>query len=113
MARPGALDPAEVEAALAAPDGPAWELLGGKLVTTVDCGSFPAALEFVAAVGRLAEEADHHPDIDIRFRRVTLALVTHDAGGITVLDLELARAIDGLADRSPDTRTGPSGGPAQ
>ena len=101
MPRPTALDPAEVEAALAAPDAPAWELLGGKLIKTVDCGTFPAALEFVAAVGRLAEEADHHPDIDIRYRRVTLALVTHDAGGLTVLDFELARAIDALPDGSP------------
>lgn len=86
---------------MAAPDRPAWELIGGKLVKTVDCGSFAAALEFVAAVGRLAEEAAHHPDIDIRYRRVTLALVTHDADGVTVLDFELARAIDALPVRPP------------
>jgi 4a-hydroxytetrahydrobiopterin dehydratase len=55
------------------------------------------ALAFVAAVGQLAEEANHHPDIDIRYNRVTLALVTHDSGGITRLDIELARAIDGVA----------------
>jgi 4a-hydroxytetrahydrobiopterin dehydratase len=47
-------------------------------------------------VGQLAEEADHHPDIDIRYNRVTLALVTHDSGGITQLDIDLARAIDGV-----------------
>jgi 4a-hydroxytetrahydrobiopterin dehydratase len=47
-------------------------------------------------VGQLAEEANHHPDIDIRYNRVTLALVTHDSGGITRLDIELARAIDGV-----------------
>ncbi len=101
MARPTALDLAALEAAMAAPDRPAWELVGGKLVKTVDCGSFAAALEFVMAVGRLAEEADHHPDIDIRYRRVTLALVTHDADGVTVLDLDLARAIDALPVRPP------------
>ena len=47
-------------------------------------------------VGGLAEQADHHPDIDIRWRTVRLALVTHDAGGITELDFSLARAIDAL-----------------
>ncbi len=90
------LDPAEVEAALAAPDGPTWQLMGGKLVKVVQCASFPGALEFVGEVGRLAEEANHHPDIDIRYRSVTLALMTHDSGGITRLDLDLARRIDGV-----------------
>jgi len=96
MARPARLDQAEVAAALAAPDGPAWELVDGTLQRTVTCASFPAALDFVMAVGRLAEEADHHPDIDIRWRTVHLVLVTHDAGGLTRLDLDLARAIDAL-----------------
>jgi len=96
MARPARLDQAEVAAALAAPDGPAWELVDGTLQRTVKCASFPAALDFVMAVGRLAEEADHHPDIDIRWRTVHLVLVTHDAGGLTRLDLDLARAIDAL-----------------
>ena len=67
----------------------------------VECASFPGALDFVVAVGRLAEEADHHPDIDIRWRTVRLALVTHDAGGITELDLALARAVDALGDGTP------------
>ena len=58
--------------------------------------SFPEAIDFVVAVGRLAEEADHHPDIDIRWRTVTLTLVTHDAGGLTRLDLDLAGAVDAL-----------------
>ena len=83
-------------AALAQADGPAWELVDGTLVRTVECSSFPAALDFVVAVGRLAEEADHHPDIDIRWRTVRLVLVTHDAGGLTSLDLDLARSIDAL-----------------
>jgi len=96
MARPAALDPAAVDAALAAPDAPAWDLIGGQLVKVVECETFPA-LEFVVAVGDLAEEADHHPDIDIRWRTVRLALVTHDAGGITELDFSLARAVDALA----------------
>ena len=78
------------------PDAPAWDLVDGTLVKVVECPSFPAALDFVVAVGALAEEADHHPDIDIRWRTVRLALVTHDAGGITELDFALARAIDAL-----------------
>ena len=95
-ARPTRLDDAAVEAALAGPEAPAWELADGTLTKTVRCPSFPAAIDFVVAVGRLAEAADHHPDIDIRWRTVTLVLVTHDAGGLTELDLGLARAIDAL-----------------
>jgi 4a-hydroxytetrahydrobiopterin dehydratase len=96
MARPSALDDEAVAAALAGPDAPAWDLVGGQLVKAVECPSFPAALDFVVAVGALAEAADHHPDIDIRWRTVRLMLVTHDAGGITELDFALARAIDAL-----------------
>jgi 4a-hydroxytetrahydrobiopterin dehydratase len=86
----------DVLAALAAADGPQWQLIGGMLIKTVACAGFVGALDFVGAIGLLAEEANHHPDIDIRYNRVTLALVTHDSGGITQLDLDLARAIDGV-----------------
>ena len=96
MARPAPLDDTALAAALSGPDAPMWELVGGRLVKVVQCPNFPAALDFVVAVGRLAEEADHHPDIDIRWRTVTLALITHDAGGLTDLDITLARAIDAL-----------------
>jgi 4a-hydroxytetrahydrobiopterin dehydratase len=96
MVRPARLDPAAVEAALVGPDAPAWDLVEGTLVKSVECPSFPAALDFVVAVGGVAEEADHHPDIDIRWRTVRLVLVTHDADGLTELDLALARAIDAL-----------------
>jgi 4a-hydroxytetrahydrobiopterin dehydratase len=101
MARPPVLDAAALDAALGASDAPRWDLVDGQLVKVVDCASFPSALDFVQAVGRLAEEADHHPDIDIRWRTVRLALVTHDAGGITELDLALARAVDALGDGTP------------
>lgn len=87
----------EVLEALAAEDGPDWHLIGGKLVKTLACSDFVGALAFVEQVGQLAEAADHHPDIDIRYNRVTLSLITHDSGGITRLDLELAQAIDGVA----------------
>jgi 4a-hydroxytetrahydrobiopterin dehydratase len=101
MARPRPLDPAALDAALAAPDAPAWALVGGRLVKEVTCAGFAAALDFVMAVGALAEQADHHPDIDIRGRTVRLALTTHDAGGITELDLDVARRIDALGDGTP------------
>jgi 4a-hydroxytetrahydrobiopterin dehydratase len=88
------LSESAVEAAMSASDGPHWDLAGGRLTKTVTCDSFLGALAFVGAVGRLAEEANHHPDIDIRYRRVTMALTTHDSGGLTQLDIDLARAID-------------------
>jgi 4a-hydroxytetrahydrobiopterin dehydratase len=83
-------------AALSAADGPRWELAGGKLVKTVVCTDFVGAVVFVGAVGKLAEGMNHHPDIDIRYNRVTLALITHDSGGITQLDVDLARAVDAV-----------------
>jgi 4a-hydroxytetrahydrobiopterin dehydratase len=91
------LDEATVTAALEAEDGVQWHLMGGKLVKSVVCQGFVGSMAFVEAVAELAEEADHHPDIDIRYNRVTLALITHDSGGITRLDLDLARAIDGVS----------------
>ena len=87
----------EVLGMLSGPDGPDWHLIGGKLVKTVVTPSFVDALDFVGRVGALAEAADHHPDIDIRYNRVTLSLITHDSDGITRRDLDLARSIDGLA----------------
>ena len=81
---------------LAADDGPDWHLIGGKLVKTVVCATFVDALAFVGRVGALAEAADHHPDIDIRWDTVTLRLSTHSAGGLTEKDLSLAAALDEL-----------------
>ena len=98
MARPVALGPGALAAALAEPDAPRWALEDGRLVKVVECATFPAAIDFVVALAARAEEADHHPDIDIRWRTVRLVLVTHDAGGITELDVALAREIDALAD---------------
>ena len=54
----------------------------------------PAAIRFVNAVARIAERAWHHPDIDIAWNKVTLTLTTHDAGGLTAKDFELARQFD-------------------
>jgi len=89
------LAPEEVDAALAE-QGLAWEHVGDELVTTVELHDFAAALAFVNAVGAAAEAANHHPDIDIRWNKVHLVLTTHSAGGLTVLDIALAAAIDRL-----------------
>ena len=56
--------------------------------------TFPAAVRFVDFVAELAEAADHHPDIDVRYNKVRLSLSTHSAGGVTDKDFDLARAID-------------------
>jgi 4a-hydroxytetrahydrobiopterin dehydratase len=56
--------------------------------------SFPEAVVFVNAVAQLAEVANHHPDVDIRYSDITLSLVTHDAGGITEKDVALARQVE-------------------
>jgi 4a-hydroxytetrahydrobiopterin dehydratase len=73
-----------------------WTREGDELTTTVKLHDFVAALEFVRAVGDAAEAANHHPDIDIRYNKVRLVLTTHDSGGITLLDLAMAGAIDRL-----------------
>lgn len=73
-----------------------WDRQGATLVKAADRGDFAGALAYVNEVGRLAEEANHHPDIDVRWKSVTLRLSTHSAGGITGRDLELAARIDQL-----------------
>jgi 4a-hydroxytetrahydrobiopterin dehydratase len=76
---------------------PGWQIESGELVRTFEFKDFVAALRFVNRVGELAEQAGHHPDIDIRYNRVRLALVTHDAGGLTVKDFDLATQVQNLA----------------
>jgi 4a-hydroxytetrahydrobiopterin dehydratase len=75
---------------------PDWQIESGELVRTFLFKDFRASLAFVNKVGDLAEAAGHHPDIDIRYNKVRLALVTHDAGGITQKDFDLAAAADKL-----------------
>ncbi len=70
-----------------------WRVEAGELVCTFQFSDFKAALRFVNAVGELAEQAGHHPDIDIRYNKVRLALVTHDAGGLTAKDFDLAASV--------------------
>ena len=73
---------------------PDWKRKGVTIVRKYQFKDFPAAIKFVHAVAGLAEQAWHHPDIDIRWNQVTLALTTHDAGGLTAKDFDLARKFD-------------------
>lgn len=75
---------------------PDWDRTGDAIERTAKLPSFPAAIAFVADVADAAEDADHHPDIDIRYRDVRLELSTHSAGGLTEKDFSLARTIDAL-----------------
>ena len=74
-----------------------WEVEDGQLKKEFLVDDFVEALHFVNKVGELAEEADHHPDIMIKYNRVTFYLATHDAGGITEMDFQLAEQIDSAA----------------
>ena len=76
---------------------PEWKPRGEAIARTFVFKDFPAAMKFVNAVAKLAEQAWHHPDIDIRWNKVTLVLTTHDAGGLTEKDFELARKFDVLS----------------
>ncbi len=76
---------------------PGWALEGPMLVRTFEATTFLAAIDFVSRVGKAAEAADHHPDIDVRWRKVTLRWVTHDAGNrVSALDVKLAAECDAL-----------------
>jgi 4a-hydroxytetrahydrobiopterin dehydratase len=89
------LSPSQIKAAL--PSIPKWRKRGSNILRTFEFADFAAAMKFVNAVARRAEKADHHPDIDIRWNKVTLALSTHSAGGLTRMDFDLAASIDALA----------------
>lgn len=88
---------AQAEAAARLSSLPGWQIQGGELTRTFTHADFRAALAFVNKVGDLAEEAGHHPDIDIRYNKVRLGLVTHDAGGLTEKDFDLAGSVNKLA----------------
>jgi len=74
-----------------------WEERDDALVREFELPSFPAAIEFVDRLAELAESEDHHPDIDIRHRRVTVRWTTHSEGGITEKDREMAERTSALA----------------
>ena len=95
---PGAMtalpDP-QIEARLGSLDG--WSRSGDEIVKTYELPTFMDAIMFVNRVAEAAEAADHHPDIDIRYRKVRVALSTHSEGGITDKDFDLAEQIETAA----------------
>lgn len=87
----------EIRAALG--DLPGWAFEDGALVRTYKTNGWPSTLMLVNAIGFLAEALDHHPDLDVHWGSVGIRLSTHSAGGVTPMDVELARQITGTAQR--------------
>lgn len=77
---------------------PEWEHEGKKITRTVEFDDFQEAIDFINDLAEIVEDAQHHPEIDIRWNKVTLALTTHEVGGITDQDFEVAERIDNLVD---------------
>jgi 4a-hydroxytetrahydrobiopterin dehydratase len=75
---------------------PGWQLESGELVREYKFHDFAAAMRFVNQVAAEAEKANHHPDIDIRYNRIRLALISHDSGGITQRDISMAKRITAM-----------------
>jgi 4a-hydroxytetrahydrobiopterin dehydratase len=89
---PALLEPEAVQTLLQ--EVPEWKLEENAISRTFELASFPLAIAFVNKVAEEAEKENHHPDIDIRWRKVRLALSTHSAGGLTSADFTLARKLD-------------------
>lgn len=89
------LDEEEISRQIESLDG--WSRKAAEITTTYELADFAGALDFVNRVGQAAEDMDHHPDIDIRWNKVTLVLSTHSEGGLTQLDIELAHRISEAA----------------
>jgi 4a-hydroxytetrahydrobiopterin dehydratase len=98
MTRPSKLDPSAIDPWLAA--HPGWQRSGDALERSFKFPDFASALAFTVRLGMLAEKRDHHPDVLLGWGKAKVLWTTHDAGGITALDLELAAATDGLADKA-------------
>jgi 4a-hydroxytetrahydrobiopterin dehydratase len=88
------LEDAAIERELAELSG--WERVGDAIVKTVTLADFAAAMAYVNRVADIAEAQNHHPDITIRWNKVTLTQSTHSAGGLTLHDFRLARLLDAL-----------------
>lgn len=76
---------------------PGWSIQDGMVAKEFNFESYSAGLVFAVACGHMAEQLNHHPDLFIGYRRVRVAFVTHDAGGLTSYDLEAARRVQALA----------------
>ena len=90
------LDSAEIKTYLK--KVPEWELDKKRIERTFDFDDFTGAMDFVNLVAEIAEEQEHHPDIDIRYNRVKLSISTHSKNGLTELDFQLAERIDTLSE---------------
>ena len=75
---------------------PEWEIDGKKISRSVEFDGFTEAVDFLNEVAEVAEDEGHHPDVDIRYGKVILMLTTHDAGGLSARDIDMAEAIDAL-----------------
>ena len=73
---------------------PMWQVVDGQLLREIQAPTYMIAINWVVAIAGAAESIDHHPDIDIRWRTLRIALITHSTGCLTELDLDLARLID-------------------
>ena len=76
---------------------PGWQRQGKTIQRVFEFPDFKAAMEFVNKIADAAEQANHHPDIDIRYNKVTMALVSHDSGGVTQRDVRMAGRINQIA----------------
>ena len=94
MSRPEKLVDTEVQERLQSLSG--WTIVGGKLHREYEFGSFVEAFGFMVSAALWAEKMDHHPDWSNVYNRVVVDLVTHDAGGLTTYDFDLALAMDAL-----------------
>ena len=90
------LEADELEAALK--KCPEWESNGKSISRTIEFEEFMEGIDFVNDLAEIADEAQHHPDILIRYNKVKLTLTTHDAGGLTEADIEMAQRVDNLVD---------------
>jgi 4a-hydroxytetrahydrobiopterin dehydratase len=95
MSRPAKLSAEEISASIASL--PEWSVVNGQLHREYSFPDFTHAFGFMAAVATVAEKMDHHPDWTNVYKRVTVNLSTHDAGGITELDFKLAKAMEAIA----------------
>jgi len=94
MSASDALSDIEIQRALGALPG--WSRKGDAICKSYQFPTFPAGIAFLAQVAEVAEALQHHPDIDIRYTRVQFTLSTHDAGGVTAKDFDLAHRIEDL-----------------
>lgn len=73
-----------------------WKVEGNSISKVFECVDFISAISFVNKVAELSEKANHHPDINISYNKVTITLSTHSEGGVTEKDIDLAKSIDSI-----------------